>query len=83
MAIAFAVFTVSELWQFGTKRKQSAINSNKVHIYQYPKSLFVSMLLPTHRVVITFGPSACRFMIWRRFLILPASFLISARLTKR
>ena len=32
VAIAFAVFTVSELWQFGTKRKQSAINSNKVRI---------------------------------------------------
>ena len=33
MAIAFAVFTVSELWQFGTKRKQAAINGNKVRAW--------------------------------------------------
>ncbi|KAK9835990.1 hypothetical protein WJX81_004040 [Elliptochloris bilobata] len=30
VAIAFAVFAVSELWQFGTKRKQAALNANKV-----------------------------------------------------
>ena len=44
MAIAFAVFTVSELWQFGTKRKQSAINSNKVHSHQ----CFNNLSVPKH-----------------------------------
>lgn len=43
MAIAFAVFTISELWQFGTKRKQAAINSSKVRSHQYPNSLSVPM----------------------------------------
>ena len=43
MAIAFAVFIVSVLWQFGTKRKQSAINSNKVRNHQYPNSVIVPM----------------------------------------
>ena len=42
MAIAFAVFTVSELWQFGTKRKQSAINRNKARNLLFSHSLRVA-----------------------------------------
>jgi len=29
VAIAFAIFLVSQLWQFGTKRKQAALNDKK------------------------------------------------------
>ena len=29
MAVAFAIFLVSQLWQFGTKRKQAALDDKK------------------------------------------------------
>ena len=29
VAVAFAIFLVSQLWQFGTKRKQAALNDKK------------------------------------------------------